>query len=153
EGAFAWRDFNRTHVPGTAEAVRKRGAELYRTRVADLVRRALTLAKEHPDATEAATTLNWAFAELLGGYSTDRPAECDALCAAVTERFVDCPEILPMVDRIWIDAGWAPQVRPFLETVLKRSTNRDIQGTACYSLAKAHERLAAAHRILADPRR
>ena len=99
----------------------------------------------------SADALNWAFGELLGGYFGKRPAECDAICAAVTERFLDRPEILPMVDRIWTDVGWAPQVRPFLETVLKRSTNRDIQGAACYGLAKAHERLAGVHRILADP--
>ena len=54
----------------------------------------------------------------------------------MTERFLDRPEILPLVGSIWTDAGWAPQVQPFLETVLKRSTNHDIQGMACYSLAK-----------------
>jgi thiol-disulfide isomerase/thioredoxin len=151
EGDLAWRDFNRSDVPGTEEAVRKRAAERYRTREADLVRRVLTLAKDHPGATEAPAALNWAFGELLGGYFGKRPAECDAICAAVTERFLDRPEILPLLGGIWADAGWAPQVRPFLETALKRSTNRDIQGTACYSLAKAHERLAEAHRILADP--
>src|SRR5262249_48400972 len=81
EGDFALRDFNRTHLPGTAEAVRKRGAELYRTREADLVRRALALAKDHPEAPAA---LNWAFGERLGSYFNHPPAECDAICAAVT---------------------------------------------------------------------
>jgi thiol-disulfide isomerase/thioredoxin len=150
EGNLAWRDLNRSELPGTDEAVRKREAERYRTREADLVRRVLTLAKDHPESTEAPAAQNWAFGELLGGYFRQRP-ECDAICAAVTERFLDRPEILPLVGSIWTDAGWAPQVQPFLETVLKRSTNHDIQGMACYSLAKAHERLANAHRALDDP--
>src|SRR5262249_36096731 len=75
------------------------------------------------------------------------------ICAAVTERFLDRSEILPLVGWIWVDVGWAPQVHPFLETVLKRSSNHDIQGAACYGLGKAHERLAEAHRVLGNPLR
>jgi hypothetical protein len=73
------------------------------------VRRVLRLAKDHPDATEAPAALNRAFEELLGGYFSKRPAECEAICAAVTERFLDRPEILPIVGGIWADFGWVPR--------------------------------------------
>ncbi len=84
EGYLALRNLNRSDAPGTDEAVRRQRAERARTREADLVRRVLTLAKDHPEATEAPAALNWAFGELLGGYFGKSTAACDAICAAVT---------------------------------------------------------------------
>ena len=127
-----------------------KGQSMPAGREADLVRRVLTLAKDHPEATKAPAALNWAFGELLGGYFGKSTAACDAICKAV-ERFLDRPEILPLVGGIWVDARLGSPGPAVPGDGPEAKSNRDIQGTACYSLAKAHERIAEAYRILNDP--
>lgn len=136
--------------PGTAEADRKAAIERHFQRVAELGRRALALAEDHPEAPEAPEALAWVLTGL--GFSAQMRPVRDAAYDLLARRYLDKEAILPVI-RIADGAvpAMSTHAETFLRAAVERSANPNVRGLACLSLGRCLQHLIINARDFDDP--
>jgi thiol-disulfide isomerase/thioredoxin len=150
EAETAWVELGRIRESGVSESKQKEGADRYCEKVANLARRAISLAESYPEVPEAPEALAWIHVGGLGDYSANTDAECDASLDLMAKRYVDCDAILPVCRIAWIDAGNV-HVEAFLRAAVERSMNLKVRALSCFSLGLHQQQLARRARLLDDP--
>jgi thiol-disulfide isomerase/thioredoxin len=149
----AGEEYDRTQKPGTSETTRQEASDQFDKRLVSIARRALALARAHPEDPEAPAALVWIFNGGPGSNPTKTRAECDAAYDLMAERFLDREAILPIIAMAWSDACDTIHAEKLLRAAVERSPNRQVQGLACLSLARNQRKLFEAARDLRDPTR
>lgn len=143
----AWKALDEGRKPGTTEAEQKAAVATYYETMESLGRRAVALAREHPDTSEGAEALVWAH----NAATEDDPKLSGEVYDLLTERYLDAEAILPVVRLAWNDAFKTPRAEAFLRAATERSKNTKVRALSCFSLGRHQERLAFAARGLNDP--
>ncbi len=147
----AWEGLEHGRKPGTSEAEQKVAIDRYCQQAAALARRALALAKAHPDAPEAPEALAWIHDGGLGAYSARTDAECDASLDLMAERYLDREAILPVCRIASAYAGPTAHAEAFLRAAIARSPNPKVRALSCFSLGRHQHGLARLVRSIDDP--
>jgi thiol-disulfide isomerase/thioredoxin len=147
EQEAAWDELDNGRKPGTTEAEKQKAVEHYYKTVGDLGRRAVALAKSHPETSDAVEALVWAqFAT-----TEDDPELEGVIYDLLAERYLDSDAILPVCRLAWNDAVKGPHAEAFLRAAVERSKNVKVRSLSCYSLGRHQQELASAVRDLNDP--
>jgi thiol-disulfide isomerase/thioredoxin len=147
EQEAAWDKLDHGRKPGTTEAEKKKAVAQYYKTAGDLGRRAVALAKKHPDTPDAVEALVWArFAAI-----EDDPELAGLIYDMLAERYLDSDVILPVCRIAWVDPFMGTHAEAFLRAAVERSKNAKVRSLCCYSLGRHQQELASVARDLNDP--